>query len=913
MKKTIYKVVGTLMLITAMVFTQIPSLGIKASTSNAANGYMLDGNKLVKYTGTDSSVSVPSGVKYISEECFADNTTMTSITLPKTLKEIGNGAFSGCTNLTKVEIPEGVEAIGNGAFADCDNLSSVSLPSTLASLGAGVFAGDACLKSVSISNSNPYFLCYDGILYDDDLTCIYQVLAGREAEEYTMPNSVEEIKKYAFWGTSHLKHVTLSSYLTYIGDYAFSNASGLVAISMPYSVRSIQTKAFEDCRNLSKCDIPPSVTSIAPTAFDGCYIVKIIAEEGSTAAEFYDDFEKNNASRREYEDSLSKNSVNPHKQESSDNANTYTQMYPASDVENYVEWDVDSPGVLGRTKVSSRQAVFLMDASSEKVYGYTTISENDTTQEVAIVDASNALNEEHKILNFAYYKNKDVKQVNLPTATKEIGEFAFARSGLTSISIPYGVTKIDDAAFYHCDDLSSVYIPNSVQDIGMDAFTYSKWLDQWCNGSDVDAFYTVGDGVLIAYKGTESKVAIPSNVKTIGPAVFKNHDEITSVTIPDSVKIIDESAFEDCSNLTNLVGANQVTAIKDRAFMGCPISTIRIPASVKTLGVGCFANNQATDTVVFLGDTLPTLTYEPSSQRLTQTRDLVFGSIKNAIVNTGVTSASAKGSVLDFTKPGFEGIIYTMTDVNSKKVKPLWSNSPESNTTIPDSIVLYGSNYKVEESSTMEYASSKGTVSDNSIQGLSVVDHSDLKRKNVLLSNNGSSVDVTGYHFYLSDVANDQGLVDKVIATYGGSNQDFYLMDLSMYDPSDTIPITNLGNQPLNISIPVPYEMMDQELCVVTLDENQNPEVIFPEWTVVDQVTYLNFDINHFSPYAIYVANGALKDQITTKKEQSKYSALLDITPDTSDRSPVGKALVIGFGAIGAFLLLLGFKPKKES
>ena len=57
MKKHILKLAGTALLIMAVILTQIPATEINA-VSQANNGFMMDGDKLVKYTDTDVAVPV---------------------------------------------------------------------------------------------------------------------------------------------------------------------------------------------------------------------------------------------------------------------------------------------------------------------------------------------------------------------------------------------------------------------------------------------------------------------------------------------------------------------------------------------------------------------------------------------------------------------------------------------------------------------------------------------------------------------------------------------------------------------------------------------------------------------------------------------------------------------------------------
>lgn len=50
-----------------------------------------------------------------------------------------------------------------------------------------------------------------------------------------------------------------------------------------------------------------------------------------------------------------------------------------------------------------------------------------------------------------------------------IGDNAFEKSGLTSVTIPDSVTNIGDLAFHLCSDLTSITMPSSVTNIGPDA------------------------------------------------------------------------------------------------------------------------------------------------------------------------------------------------------------------------------------------------------------------------------------------------------------------------------------------------------------------------------------------------------------------------------------------------------------
>lgn len=72
----------------------------------------------------------------------------------------------------------------------------------------------------------------------------------------------------------------------------------------------------------------------------------------------------------------------------------------------------------------------------------------------------------------AFYGCSNLKSVDLPNSVTTIGRYAFSRSGLTNLTIPNSVTKIEDFAFYDCWSLKSVIVPKSVTTIGNNAFPY---------------------------------------------------------------------------------------------------------------------------------------------------------------------------------------------------------------------------------------------------------------------------------------------------------------------------------------------------------------------------------------------------------------------------------------------------------
>lgn len=101
--------------------------------------------------------------------------------------------------------------------------------------------------------------------------------------------------------------------------------------------------------------------------------------------------------------------------------------------------------------------------------------------------------------------------------------------------------------------------------------------------------FSIKNGELIKYNGSESNVAIPENVTEIGEFSFHDCKSLVFISIPDNVTKISDYAFCGCINLISVTIPNSVTEIGDRAFKNCASLTfISVPNSVKKIGYWIF-------------------------------------------------------------------------------------------------------------------------------------------------------------------------------------------------------------------------------------------------------------------------------------------------------------------------------------
>lgn len=931
MNRRVRNAVGSLLLALALAASQIPAADVEATTSIPSD-FQISGDTLVKYTGTATSVSVPDSVKVIGREAFQNDSDLYAVYLPEGLTAIESGAFSNCTALSVADLPSGLERIGNFAFSNCAVLKEAEFGKELTKLGYGVYAGCDSLSDIKVDPDNGKFVCEAGVLYDKDKTKIYQALSGSAFTKCTMPETVKTIEPYSFWGCPDLRFIGFSGKLEAIPAYSFSNCKGLEEITIPYSVHRIDVKAFADCTNLEKAEIPPSVSVIHETAFDGCPKLKITAEEGSAAAEFDQNrdtgavanAEHEDTADRENEQSVSGNEAGAVREEAS---GAPDQDTPES-TDTAAQGQTAPSGLLGETRVVAGSAVVFIDNSLERVHGTGSLDAPEealTPQQLWSGQAQSVSGEDSvsgngpenagtdekggqfpkytvvgdRIAGQAYYMDEQLTDYTVPAGITKIGSFAFARSGLKSITIPEGVTEIGYGAFYHCDHLQTVKLPASVKEIGPAAFDKTGWLENWKNGGSTDDYYIAGDGILLAYKGQDSRLTVPEGVKRIAPGVFKDHKGVTEVSLPNSLEVIGEEAFAGCSNLTRMVGGVGIREIRDRAFQGCPIDTVRIPETVEKIGLGAFdqsgaANVTAVNAAVFMGKTLPKAGFSEDAVRLTNTaaRSLALKGVEAAVVSAGMTDF--KGTVLDEQACGFRGVICSMEQESEGGaagklhiIKCTVQPDENGGFRLPETVMIYGKPYAFTNAGefTSTDAAPEQTEAGSPETAVRIVNSSSLFQNSdaasAVLANHRER-----YHLTITDSAEAQDAVYSAFSVlYGEDNgQKIDCFDLSLYDAGTGVPIKKLGTERMTVTLPLPADMTEGSLHVVCTDDDGQLEEAEHRLVEVNGTLCVEFKAKHFSPYGIYsygeggglalARNGGDLTSLTRKK---------DASPDTGD------------------------------
>ena len=198
-----------------------------------------------------------------------------------------------------------------------------------------------------------------------------------------------------------------------------------------------------------------------------------------------------------------------------------------------------------------------------------------------------------------YEFSREIRSVSLPDGLTKIGQCAFYDCNLLeSVELPPSLLTIGGYCFEECDNLTQITIPAKVKTIERSAFLFSGLLE-YAVAEDNPAF-SARDGVLFNKDGTTliqypggrgGAYTIPAGVTEIGEGAFYGSWNLTAVTIPDGVTTIGEYAFFNCSSLREAVLPDSVAQIEYEAFEYCgSLESVRLPQGLRVLPNGCFSN-----------------------------------------------------------------------------------------------------------------------------------------------------------------------------------------------------------------------------------------------------------------------------------------------------------------------------------
>ena len=449
-----------------------------------------------------SSINL-SHVIYVDYEAFLNCSSLAEVNLANTMYILQN-AFEGCTSLESVTLGSSLEVIGAYAFKNCTALTEFVIPDSVTAVESAILEGCTGIKSLTLPKLywNKLASLFSGYLYGGIEIGSYYDASGEYVPAIDLVTVTQQ---------------------TEIPDSAFENCTKIKAISLPDGVTSIGKYAFYNCSSLEGFKIPDSVTSIGRSAFDGVDPFKCTQDfdnktyyiGSKTNPYFYLLTVDYVASGEIYiQDGCKHVAYNAFYYTSSDDItaihipasveylgvikningvsyNSRLDLYYAGTAERFTELSFAASGW---------QSIHLYTPSSS---GYSEVTELIISDKVTEIVSG----------TYTTYGNfTNLVSIRIPASVKKIGNWAFSGSTITSvyydgtiadwcaidfanfssnpmsvaenfyikngsdwtelsaITIPDGVTVVNQYAFYGFSDITEIFVPASVEEIYVSAY-----------------------------------------------------------------------------------------------------------------------------------------------------------------------------------------------------------------------------------------------------------------------------------------------------------------------------------------------------------------------------------------------------------------------------------------------------------
>ena len=471
-----------------------------------------------------------------------------------------------------------VKKIADEAFCMNDKFcSGLTIPETVENIGYYAFYGIQCLSDIYI------------------------------------PASVKKIEYGAFGHTNSIKKITVSEKSTFfyspegsnviietstgrlvqgcnysvipsegvnaIGKSSFEGFDSLTIVRLPDCISQIEDDAFANCSNLEIVYMGGGINRIGERVFKGCGKLADVYIDADTPPSMPQGSIPAGCTIHVKESALSEYKADEvwstYKLVV---GNVFSYTYKGTTLYYIINSEGDAMLV-------APMWPYYDEYNDESWFGY-----EKPTGDVVVPDSvpfDGTMHAVTKVAHDAFYHCTEITSVTLPDSIKSFGEYAFGKCySLTSITIPEGVTEIPDDCFFNDTLLAEINFPAGLTAIGNEAF-----------------YHCAGPALL----------ELPAGLTTIGVAAFIFCDSIRSLSIPGSVSTIGGWTFSRCSNLQFVQLGEGVDTIGYCAFRYCGnLRYINYPSTLKMIDGFAFQYDSLLSSNLNLPDgftTLGTLAY----------------------------------------------------------------------------------------------------------------------------------------------------------------------------------------------------------------------------------------------------------------------------------------------------------------
>ena len=202
-----------------------------------------------------------------------------------------------------------------------------------------------------------------------------------------------------------------------------------------------------------------------------------------------------------------------------------------------------------------------------------TVSNNDFTYTV------------NTIVSSGFKDCTGISSVTLPATITKLNTYAFSGcSNMRSVNIPEGITSIPKECFYKCGTLQQITLPNSVTSMGTFAFYNCERMTKVVMSENVT---TIAEGCFSSCRRLSSIDL--SKVKKINKQSFLSCESLTELYLDSLQSLSGIWIFQDCKNLRKVKLGEGVTRIPQQTFYGCTKLTEINLQNIVSIGNGAFS------------------------------------------------------------------------------------------------------------------------------------------------------------------------------------------------------------------------------------------------------------------------------------------------------------------------------------
>ncbi len=601
-------------------------------------------------------VTLSQRLSSLGESAFEDCANLSTVQSLGIISTIPQNAFRNCVSLFSITIPATATSIDALAFENCSSLSSLNIPASVQTISVDALKNATGLKAITLQGdlASPYNLnstkqnwyyntiqvdslnkkgYYTTIVSDWIVTNINgnNYITGYRGNKrdvsipYTITNEVGE--------TTYIYGVALGQYT----DSSFQGFENVVIEEGIQAIFNIDAKnavdnsnvisypCFKGMKTLKSITLPSTMSSISSGAFAGCSnLTEVVGLENTKITKLGDIVPFKTSSIMNYDDLIIINGseIRIKYNDASDNVVGVFQETAIKEIKLPANLQIIGTNCFIGVPVTEITIPATVRCIGSCAFVSMERLETISGLENCVLDYKTTINNQTVDCGFAAFLYMEGTYYNYPVfgmlpmlKTLSLPSYATIYAGNQTIDGSTNTILITQCPsletiimigdwpqeFSLATTEESEYGINSYQwylngkqvTSAMEAGTYTIF-----PGSDDSEWVVDENGMIIAYKGSNTTVTVPASVvqngktvQVVGVKSFKN-SVLMNVTLSEGITKIDSGAFANMTKLKSIKFAKTISEIGDKAFENCSsLVSVVLPENTKTVGsdifIGC--------------------------------------------------------------------------------------------------------------------------------------------------------------------------------------------------------------------------------------------------------------------------------------------------------------------------------------